>query len=175
MADEAPPRGVVDLVLEDARWEIAGIAAIADRAVPAVLDAAGLDPAAHELSLLATDDARVAELNRAFRGIDAPTNVLSWPAFAAADPDAMRGALAGALVPPGEPVFLGDVALAYETCVREAAAEGKPLGDHAAHLIVHGVLHLVGHDHEEDAAAERMEALERKTLALLGVPDPYRD
>ena len=109
------------------------------------------------LAVLLTDDAAVRELNRRWRGKDAATNVLSFPAAATAAP------------------WLGDVALAYETCAREAAEQGKPLGAHVTHLVAHGVLHLLGWDHQTDAEAEEMESLERQILARLGVADPYRD
>ena len=114
--------------------------------------AAGRDGA---LAVLLTDDAAVRELNRRWRGRDAATNVLSFPAAPTAAP------------------WLGDVALAYETCAREAAEQGKPLADHVTHLVAHGVLHLLGWDHQTDAEADRMEALERDILARIGVPDPY--
>lgn len=119
-------------------------------------------------SLLFTSDAEVHALNREWRGKNRPTNVLSFPMLE-------RGELL-ALAPDGPPELLGDIALAYETCAREAADKSVPLEHHAAHLIVHGLLHLAGHDHEtspEDAAA--MEALEMKALALMGIPDPYGD
>lgn len=157
----AEARPLVDVVIEDARWEALGLEALAERAARAALAAAGEDPDAGEISLLAADDARVAELNAAFRGKSAPTNVLSWPAEAA--PAA-----------PGEPRFWGDLALAYDTCLREAAAAGLEPADHVAHLVVHGALHLLGHDHEDDAEAEAMEALETKILASLGVANPYK-
>ncbi|MCB1372241.1 MAG: rRNA maturation RNase YbeY [Rhodobacteraceae bacterium] len=160
-AGVAPP--LVDLVLEDPRWEAAGLEAVATSAARAALLEVGRDPAQHELSLLACDDARIAGLNETFRGVAKPTNVLSWPAFEGAVPQ-----------PGGDgPVFLGDMALAFETCAREAQAAGIPLAAHAAHLVVHGLLHLLGHDHEDDTAAEAMEAIETKTLASLGIADPY--
>ncbi|MFO1072985.1 MAG: rRNA maturation RNase YbeY [Geminicoccaceae bacterium] len=117
--------------------------------------------AVHETSVLLADDARVRELNRDWRGKDAPTNVLSFPAED--EPPV-----------PGVPALLGDVVLALETVRREALAEGKPLADHASHLLVHGTLHLLGYDHEVEAEAERMEAREVELLALLGIADPYR-
>jgi len=99
---------------------------------------------------------------------DKPTNVLSFPMLERAD--------LLALVPQGPPELLGDIALACETCAREAAEKGVSLEDHAAHLIVHGLLHLAGHDHEiSPADAAAMEALEIKALAILGVEDPYGD
>ena len=118
-------------------------------------------------SLLLTSDEEVHTLNREWRERDAATNVLSFPMLE-------RTQLL-ALQPAGPPVLLGDVALACETCAREAREKGIALADHAAHLIVHGLLHLAGHDHETSAAdAERMEALEIKALALMGIADPYR-
>ena len=107
------------------------------------------------VSLLLADDAAVRELNAQWREQDKPTNVLSFPA------------------PPTTAPHLGDVALAFETCAREAAEQDKPLAHHLAHLVAHGVLHLLGWDHETDAEASEMEALERRILADLGVPDPY--
>jgi len=117
-------------------------------------------------SLLFTADAEVHALNREWRERDKPTNVLSFPMLGRAE--------LLELAPDGPPVMLGDVALAYETCAREAADKGIPLEHHAVHLIVHGLLHLAGYDHElGDADAEAMEALEVKALALIGVADPY--
>lgn len=117
-------------------------------------------------SLLFSDDAEIHMLNREWRGKDRPTNVLSFPMLERAELLALRS--------EGPPELLGDVALALETCQREAADKGISLEHHAAHLIVHGLLHLAGHDHEtgEDNAAA-MEALEIKALALLGIADPY--
>ncbi len=119
-------------------------------------------------SLLFVDDTEVRELNREWRGKDKPTNVLSFPML---ERDELL-----ALGPDGPPELLGDIALALETCTREAADKGVPLEHHAAHLIIHGLLHLAGHDHvhsDEEAAA--MEALEIKALALMGIADPYGD
>jgi probable rRNA maturation factor len=119
-------------------------------------------------SLLFSDDSEVHALNREWRGKDKPTNVLSFPMLE-------REELL-ALSPEGPPELLGDIALALETCAREAADKGVPLEHHAAHLVVHGLLHLAGHDHvhsDEEAAA--MEALEIKALALMGIADPYGD
>ena len=117
-------------------------------------------------SLLFTSDAEVHALNRDWRERDKPTNVLSFPML---DREELLG-----LAPEGAPALLGDVALAYETCAREAGEKGIPLEHHAAHLIVHGLLHLAGHDHElGPEEAEAMEALEVKALALIGVADPY--
>ncbi len=164
---------LVDLIIEHARWEETGLARVAERAAREALVACGLAPEDYEVSLLACDDARIATLNAEFRGKDAPTNVLSWPAFELGP--AVPGSVPERPVAPAddEPVFLGDLALAYGTCVREAAEQGIPLDAHLSHLVVHGCLHLLGHDHEDARDAARMEALETKILARLGVPDPY--
>ncbi|WP_133365720.1 rRNA maturation RNase YbeY [Qipengyuania sediminis] len=119
-------------------------------------------------SLLFTVDEEVRALNREWRTRDRPTNVLSFPMLS-------REELV-ALTPEGGPELLGDVALAFETCQREAAEKGASLHDHAAHLIVHGLLHLAGHDHERgEADAAAMETLEIKALAKMGIKDPYGD
>ena len=119
-------------------------------------------------SLLFTTDAQVHDLNREWRGKDKPTNVLSFPML---ERDELLG-----LAPDGPPEMLGDIALAHETCAREAAEKGVSLEHHTAHLIVHGLLHLAGHDHvDSDAQAEAMEALEIAALAKMGIADPYGD
>ncbi|QQR69041.1 MAG: rRNA maturation RNase YbeY [Alphaproteobacteria bacterium] len=112
------------------------------------------------------DDARLHELNRTWRGKDKPTNVLSFPQYADAK------ALAGA--PKGVPMELGDIVLAWETVAAEAACSYKPLAAHLAHLTAHGMLHLLGFDHEQDRAASRMRGAEIRALRVLGWPDPYR-
>jgi probable rRNA maturation factor len=118
--------------------------------------------------ILFTSDDEVHALNRQWRERDQPTNVLSFPMLERSD--------LLALAPDGPPELLGDIALAHETCVREAAEKGISIEDHAAHLIVHGLLHLAGYDHElGEEQAEAMEALEVKALALIGVADPYED
>lgn len=114
------------------------------------------------VTVVLTDDAEIQILNRDWRGFDKPTNVLSFPAVPSP----------GGENQPGHGV-LGDVIIAFETVKREAAEEGKPFANHLSHLAVHGYLHLIGYDHDTDAKAEIMEGLERKTLASLGIPDPY--
>ncbi|MGD9614138.1 MAG: rRNA maturation RNase YbeY [Alphaproteobacteria bacterium] len=116
------------------------------------------------LGIVLTDDPEQRMLNRTWRGEDAPTNVLSFALSDPAEPP-----------PPGAPVLLGDVVLAFETVAREAAEQRKRLADHVSHLVVHGVLHLLGFDHESDADAALMEARETRILAGLGVPAPYAD
>jgi probable rRNA maturation factor len=131
-----------------ARWARAGFEA-----------GASPSPGRYEVSILLTDDREMRALNRTWRGKDAPTNVLSFPASD----------------DPSRPGLLGDVALAYETSQKEADAMGLALADHAAHLVVHGVLHLLGFDHEADQEAARMEALESQALAALGIKNPYAE
>ncbi len=128
----------------------------------AALESGGIAPESAEVSLCLADDAALRALNARWRGIDKPTNVLSFPA-----PVAAVAQESGAVM------SLGDIALAYETLAREAENLGVPLADHYRHLIAHGFLHLIGYDHETDAEAERMEALETRILARLGAADPY--
>lgn len=164
---------LVDCVIEDARWDGAGLEPLSLRAAEAVLAALDLPRAGFTLCVLGCDDARIAVLNAEFRGKPAPTNVLSWPSEELAEP----GPGAEPARPlPGEaeaPWSLGDIAISYDTCAREAAAAGKPLTDHVTHLVVHGLLHLLGYDHIEDADAAVMEKWEVAILATLGVDDPY--
>ncbi len=160
----------VDILIEDDRWAEAGLEALAARAVDAALTGAGLDPEDWEISLLACDDARIAALNADFRGKPQPTNVLSWPSEDRA-PDS-PGEAPEAPETGGDPE-LGDIAIAFETCRREADEADKPFENHVIHLIVHGTLHLLGYDHETDQDAALMEKLEVGILAELGLPDPY--
>jgi probable rRNA maturation factor len=134
-------------------------------AIEAAAASVDADTGDAELAVMLTDDAGIRTLNQNWRGIDKPTNVLSFPA----------------LQPPGgvetddAPRMLGDIAIAYETTRREADEEQKPFNHHLSHLAVHGFLHLVGYDHEKDGEAEVMESLERDILKQLGIPDPYAD
>ena len=163
----------VDLTVEDPRWEAIDLEALAARAIDAALRHGALDPGDCEVSLMACGDARIAELNRAFRGKPDPTNVLSWPA------EDLAAEAPGATPRRPEPDFsgaivLGDIAIAWETCAREAESADKPLGDHVTHLIVHGLLHLLGYDHVDDADAALMEGAEIEILGKLGLEDPYK-
>jgi probable rRNA maturation factor len=118
-----------------------------------------------ELAVMLTDDAGIRTLNSNWRGIDKPTNVLSFPALPPSGPSG-----------PGDaPRMLGDIAIAYQTTRQEADDEQKPFEHHLSHLAIHGFLHLIGYDHEQDDDAEDMETLEREILAQLGIPDPYGD
>ncbi|MBX3494872.1 MAG: rRNA maturation RNase YbeY [Parvibaculum sp.] len=153
----APAAGLeVDILHEAGAWDEAAADVVRRAALRAYGAVRGAAPA--ELSVMLADDARVAALNKTYRGKDGPTNVLSFPS---AD-------IAGM-----EAVLLGDVVLARETIAREAEAQAKRFDDHLAHLVVHGVLHLLGHDHASDAEADQMEALEREILQDLGIADPY--
>lgn len=170
---EAEP--LVDLVIDEPGWERAlpEIRDVATIAAELALGAADLPPDGFTISLLACDDARIAALNAGFRGRDAPTNVLSWPAFSlgAAEPGARPARPPAASVGGRTP--LGDVAIALGTVTREAESAGLPLKSHALHLILHGCLHLLGYDHERPEDADLMEGVETRALAGIGLPDPY--
>lgn len=158
----------LDIALDtDGEWDSSGgqwadlaarafAAAIAESAHPYIADANA------EVSLSLTDDESVRALNAQWRGKDRPTNVLSFPMLEQFD-----------LSSDGPPAMLGDIAMAYETCAREAADKAITLENHAGHLMVHGMLHLLGHDHQDDEAAEDMEAREVRALARIGIADPY--
>jgi probable rRNA maturation factor len=162
-----------DILIEADAWTDTALQELAPRAFGAVFAALSLDPSGCGVSVLACDDARIADLNAEFRGKATPTNVLSWPAEErAADVPGNMPDLPTP-DPDGPPEELGDIALAFETCEREAAEAGKPFDDHLAHLLVHGLLHLLGFDHETDPDAALMEGLETRVLARLGVADPY--
>jgi probable rRNA maturation factor len=168
MADGGPSRkraaspGVtldVEIVRHGDTWAGAVTDAALKQAARAALRAAPvLPPRTYQVALVLIDDGEMRTLNRTWRGKDAPTNVLSFPS--------------GEMGASG---FLGDVVLAHETTRREAREQNIALQDHVLHLVVHGVLHLLGFDHTEDEAAERMERLERTALAALGIGDPYAE
>lgn len=136
------------------------LAKVVDNAISATFNRLGFDKLESELSLVFTNDHDIRKLNAQWRNIDKPTNVLSFPAF-----DIAPGNTPGPL--------LGDIVLAHETVTREADNENKSINDHLTHLLVHGLLHLVGYDHQTDDEAEQMEQLEREILSNLGIADPY--
>jgi len=164
---------LVDCVIEDPRWEGFGLAARADSAAVAALTELGLNPSGFLICVMGCDDGRIAELNGQFRARGQPTNVLSWPSEERAA--GLPGTRPGRPKPgdADDPRELGDIAIAWETCAREAADQGKTPEDHVTHLIVHATLHLLGYDHQNDADATLMEATEIAVLAKLGVRDPY--
>jgi probable rRNA maturation factor len=142
-----------------------GAEAVIQRAVAAAAEIVDADVGEAEIAVMLTDDAGIRTLNSNWRGIDKPTNVLSFPALQPASPSG----------PDDAPRMLGDIAIAYETTRKEADDEQKPFDHHLSHLAVHGFLHLIGYDHEQDHDAEAMETLEQEILAQLGIPDPYAD
>ena len=162
----------IDVIVECPNWN--GHARVEDEVAVAVRaalagaegQAASLAARAGEVAVLLADDATLQRLNADFRGMDKPTNVLSFPAIGHDGTGIAAPSLAN-------PVALGDIALAYETCVREAEDEGKTIMNHMRHLVVHGVLHLLGYDHENEADADVMERREIAILAGLGIADPY--
>ncbi|WP_372840560.1 rRNA maturation RNase YbeY [Phaeovulum sp.] len=161
----------VEIVFEDDRWQAFGLRGLADVALAAVMADQRIE-GDFAVSLLACDDARIAELNADFRNKPTPTNVLSWPAEALAPEQEGAAPFApDADDPMG--AELGDIAIAWETCVREAVEQGKPHTAHVTHLLVHGMLHLLGYDHIREKDAELMERCEQRILATLGIADPY--
>ena len=138
--------------------------AVIQRAVAVAAEIADADTGEAEIAVMLTDDAGIRTLNSNWRGIDKPTNVLSFPALQVSPGG-----------PDDAPRMLGDIAIAYETTRKEADDEQKPFEHHLSHLAVHGFLHLIGYDHEKDDDAEAMETLEQEILAQLGIPDPYAD
>ena len=164
MSTAAPRKRVastpsIDIVRESPLWEAEpDVEATLQRAIAEA--SAGQSTKDGELAIVLTDDSRIRALNQAWRGLDKPTNVLSFPA---GDRSGGKGA----------PALLGDIVIAYETTRREASDQGTPFLHHLAHLAVHGFLHLHGYDHEAEDEAETMERLERQILARLDIPDPY--
>jgi probable rRNA maturation factor len=148
---------MIDVEIEDAAWRdaLSDLEVLVERAAQGALDTLPEAKRDGTVAILLTDDAAVADLNARFRGKSTSTNVLSFPAAQSAYP------------------HLGDVALAYGVCAGEAKSQGKSLADHLTHLVVHGVLHLLGYDHETEADAEVMEQMECEILRRFGVADPY--
>ena len=157
---------ITEILVTAECWQAATEAeAVIQRAIATAAEIADADVGEAELAVMLTDDAGIRTLNNNWRGIDKPTNVLSFPALQPTGP----------VGPDDAPRMLGDIAIAYETTRREADDEQKPFEHHLSHLAVHGFLHLVGYDHENDSDAEDMESLETEILAQLGIPDPYAE
>ena len=152
---------VIDVAIEAEDWaSLEAPSQLAGAAILAAIEETGVALAANaEISVVFCDDAFIRGLNRKWRGIDKPANVLSFPAGG----------------DPASAPLLGDIVIAFETASRQALDAGKPLRDHAAHLLVHGFLHLIGHDHVAAAEAETMEALERAILGRLGIACPFQE
>lgn len=165
---------MVSILIEAAGWEEIPLEAVATQAVELTLEQARLSEADTEISVLACDDARITQLNTDFRDKGQATNVLSWPTVDLSPP--LAGQAPASPEPDIEGIFeLGDIAIAYETCAREAGELQIALKTHTAHLIVHGTLHLLGYDHVRDRDATVMQALEIEILGKMGIDDPYRN
>lgn len=160
----------IDIIVEAEDWRtsLPEVERVVERAAGAAFARATRGGGDSLCAILLSDDAELRALNRQFRGQDKPTNVLSFPG--AVDDDA---GVAEPVFDGERPLPWGDVAIAFETTAREAAEQGKSLADHLSHLVVHGLLHLFGYDHEAADEAETMEAMEREILAGIGVADPY--
>lgn len=156
---------LIDAVIEDERWIALDLERLAEGAARAAFAQLGLHPEGFEISLLGCNDAKIQQLNSDFREKPSATNVLSWPSA--------ERYVAGQTPELPDPQELGDIAISYDTCAKEAAEGGKSLPDHVQHLVLHGVLHLFGYDHETDADALLMERLEITILEHLGIADPY--
>ncbi len=164
---------MADIIVEDTRWNDVNLDAMCDTTFDVVLFDLNLS-SEWNIGVLACDDAKIATLNAEFRDKPTPTNVLSWPAIDLA-PDTV-GDMPDA---PQTDVFgdneLGDIAISYDTCMREAVAQNITMIDHTTHLLMHGLLHLLGYDHETDADATLMEGMESRLLEKMGIKDPYKD
>jgi probable rRNA maturation factor len=167
---------IVEVVITDDLWNRFDLEQIANGAFKTVAAKLELVAGPYELSILACDDTRIAELNTEFRGKHTPTNVLSWPGF-----DLSPDVAGGKPYPlpradSGDPyINIGDIAIAYQTCLQEADKAGIPPQNHIIHLLIHGILHLLGYDHETDMDAKVMETLEIDLLASMGIGNPYKN
>jgi len=165
MAQSALPITEV-LVVADCWLNEPDVEAVIQRAIAVAAEMVDADTSEAELAVMLTDDGGIRTLNKNWRGLDKPTNVLSFPALQLTTERSSQD---------DAPRMLGDIAIAYETTRREADDEQKRFDHHLSHLAIHGFLHLIGYDHEKDQDAETMETLEREILAQLDIPDPYAE
>lgn len=162
---------LIDVVIEDTRWEVCGLESLAKAAIENALGIVDIAPDIYEICILACNDDRISQLNAEFREKATPTNVLSWPAYELSKDEGEDPNLPPQ--PNGMDDSLGDIAISYDTCAREAVESSIEFADHVTHLIIHGCLHLLGYDHENDKDATLMETLEVKALARMGIKNPY--
>ncbi len=153
----------IEIQCESWRQSVVALDGVCARAADAVIAATGGVAPGTEVSLMLCDDDFIQDLNHRYRDKDAATNVLAFPLDEVSTPVARDG----------PPVLLGDIIIAHGTVVREASAAGRAIDHHLCHMVVHGMLHLLGFDHDADTAAVEMETMETRILATLGVPDPY--
>lgn len=166
----------IEVVNETELWQSFDLEAIASHAFNTIAKRINLADVPYELSILACDDARISVLNAEFRGKPTPTNVLSWPSFDLSTGKAGEKPNLPPLPSHGDPfVNIGDIAIAYQTCLKEADQAGIETLHHITHLLIHGILHLLGYDHETDSDAEMMETLEIDLLNSMGIGNPYKD
>ncbi|MBL4749453.1 MAG: rRNA maturation RNase YbeY [Amylibacter sp.] len=166
----------IEVVMETDLWNTFDLEGISTHAFGAIAAKLNLADVPYELSILACNDARIAVLNAEFRDKPTPTNVLSWPGFDLSPANTGDRPKPPPLPEHGDPyVNLGDIAIAYETCMQEADKASLEPRHHITHLLIHGILHLLGYDHVVDADAQRMETLEIDLLSSLGIGNPYKD
>ena len=161
----------IEVVLEDDRWKTLDLVGLANRGFHAVMQYFALNPKSFEIEMLACDDNRMAALNSYFCGIEQSTNVLSWPSIDRSPKKA--GQFPSIMTQSGDD-FIGDVAISYDTCLREAYDSKRKIEHHVSHLMVHAVLHLMGFDHKNVKDAELMETIEVEILGKMGIDSPYK-
>lgn len=164
---------LIDLLIEDDRWQTYDIEPLAEKAVTVALKFADIADADYEVTVLACNDARIAELNEEFRGKTSPTNVLSWPTYELAPETPGDPPEKDIPIEQFGPTSLGDIAISYEKVTEEAQNSHIDVQNHIIHLLIHATLHLLGYDHQTDPDANRMEQLEVAALASLGIASPY--
>lgn len=162
----------IEVVLEDDRWETLDVGGLASKGFVSVMMYFELNPETFEVEMLACDDHRIAELNSDFRGIEKSTNVLSWPSVDRSPKS--KGQFPTKMTPCSEN-FLGDIAISYDTCLREVQVSERKVEHYVSHLIVHAMLHLMGFSHENDTDAVLMETIEVEILGKMGIDSPYEE